>query len=589
MSFRNSFSDRFGRDSNRGGSSRMFGSRGGSSISNDTRLSKPRWDKLKLAPFEKNFYQEPLVLRSRPRSEDEQFYSSNSVVVRGKSIPRPMLTFAETGFPEGILQQLNSSFEKPSVIQAVSWPIGLSGLDMVGIAQTGSGKTLAFLLPAIVHIKNQARLARGDGPIVLIVAPTRELAQQVQAVAQAYGTRLGLRSVCVYGGAAKGPQQRELQRGVEICIATPGRLIDFIKMGVTNLRRCTYLVLDEADRMLDMGFEPQITQIVDQIRPDKQTLMYSATWPSEVRALAEKYLHDYVFVNIGSLELAANHNITQVVEIVPEFEKHDRLLKLLQEITHGEDPKTLIFVETKRKADELTRWLRQKGWPALCIHGDKAQTERDWVLTEFRTGKSPILIATDVAARGLDVDDIKYVINYDYPQCSEDYVHRIGRTGRCNRKGTAYTFFNSTNARYAKDLLEVLKEAKQEINPKLYEMLDMARGAGKPRNRYSRWKGDDNFASRKRTIEQTDCYGEKRARTGGDAMMNGGFGFGAYRSGGNFGSSAVTVGKSGAAGFSATTQWGQQRAAWGAGGTIQTTSSNGAGGYGGAASVTRRW
>ncbi|CDW55278.1 ATP dependent RNA helicase DDX5 [Trichuris trichiura] len=521
FSFRNSFTDRFGKDSNRGGSSRTFGGgRGNSNVGNDTRLSKPRWDKLKLAPFEKNFYREPLVLRSRPRSEDEQFYSSNSVVVRGKSIPRPMLTFAETGFPEVILQQLNANFEKPSVIQAVSWPIGLSGLDMVGIAQTGSGKTLAFLLPAIVHIKNQARLARGDGPIVLIVAPTRELAQQVQAVAQAYGTRLGLRSVCVYGGAAKGPQQRELQRGVEICIATPGRLIDFVKMGVTNLRRCTYLVLDEADRMLDMGFEPQITQIVDQIRPDKQTLMYSATWPSEVRALAEKYLHDYVFVNVGSLELAANHNITQVVEIVQEFEKHDRLLKLLQEITHGEDPKTLIFVETKRKADELTRWLRQKGWPALCIHGDKAQTEREWVLTEFRSGKSPILIATDVAARGLDVDDIKYVINYDYPQCSEDYVHRIGRTGRCNRKGTAYTFFNSTNARYAKDLLEVLKEAKQEINPKLYEMLDMAR-------------------------------------------------------------------KSGAAGFGATTQWGQQRTAWGAGGTISTTSSNGA--YGGAASVNRRW
>ncbi|KRZ03343.1 putative ATP-dependent RNA helicase DDX5, partial [Trichinella zimbabwensis] len=484
-------------------------------------LRKPRWDQIKLPAFEKNFYKESSILMARPVSEDENFFNTNDVNVRGNRTPRPVLTFEEAGFTDSLTNQLNSNFAKPSVIQATSWPIALSGRDMVGIAQTGSGKTLSFLLPSIVHIKHQPRVERGEGPIVcyeivvLVLAPTRELAQQVQEVAIEYGSRNGIRSVCVYGGASKGPQQRELERGVEVCIATPGRLLDFLRMGVTNLRRCTFLVLDEADRMLDMGFEPQIRQIVDQTRPDRQTIMFSATWPTEVRALAESFLRDYVFVNIGSLQLAANHNIEQVVEIVSEFEKHERLLKLLQEVTKDSDPKVLIFVETKRKADELTRWLRQKGWPVLSIHGDKAQGERDWVLNEFRTGKSPIVIATDVAARGLDVDDIKFVVNYDYPQCSEDYVHRIGRTGRCNRTGTAYTFFNANNARYAKDLIDVLVEAKQHVNPKLYELVQLARGA-KPKGRYgnNRWRSnnDDNRKRSQDNINNRDGGFGKRTR-----------------------------------------------------------------------------
>uniref|UniRef100_A0A3B1JMU3 RNA helicase n=1 Tax=Astyanax mexicanus TaxID=7994 RepID=A0A3B1JMU3_ASTMX len=253
--------------------------------------------------------------------------------------------------------------------------------------------------------------------LCLVLAPTRELAQQVQQVAFDYGKSSRIKSTCVYGGAPKGPQIRDLERGVEICIATPGRLIDFLEAGKTNLRRCTYLVLDEADRMLDMGFEPQIRKIVDQIRPDRQTLMWSATWPKEVRQLAEDFLREYVQINIGALELSANHNILQIVDVCMENEKDNN-------------------------------------------------------------GKAPILIATDVASRGLDVEDVKFVINYDYPNSSEDYVHRIGRTARSTNKGTAYTFFTPGNLRQARDLVRVLEEARQAINPKLLQLVDSGRGGG---------------------------------------------------------------------------------------------------------------
>jgi superfamily II DNA/RNA helicase len=277
--------------------------------------------------------------------------------------------------------------------------------------------------------------------------------------------------------------------------------------------------------MLDMGFEPQIRKILEQIRPERQILMYSATWPKEVQALAEDYLEEYCLINIGSMDLAANHNIHQLVEICDEHEKEQRLLKLIRELTRDTDPKTLIFVETKRKADELTRYMRREGWPTLCIHGDKAQQERDWVLNEFKTGKSPILIATDVAARGLDVDDIKYVINFDFPHCSEDYIHRIGRTGRRDRKGTAYTFFTSSNAKSARELIKILEEAHQEINPKLYELAEVAKNF-RSRSRF-RNKGEDSFpaASRKRGAD-FDGYGGGAKRGRFDDKRGGGRGRG---------------------------------------------------------------
>merc|ERR550514_483078 len=336
--------------------------------------------------------------------------SKNITIVEGQSVPKPVRTFEEASFPDYVLDEVQrAGFKEPSPIQIQGWPIALSGRDMVGIAETGSGKTLAFLLPAIVHINAQPYLSKGDGPIVLTLAPTRELAVQTQGECSKFGKSSRIKNTCVYGGVPKSEQSRDLSEGVEIVIATPGRLIDFLEGDRTNLKRVTYLVLDEADRMLDMGFEPQVRKICSQIRPDRQTLMWSATWPKEVQKLARDICRESpVHINIGSGELRANHNIRQYVEVCTDFDKHRRLQALVEKVMDGS--RILIFSATKRDADTLTKEMRLDGWPALCIHGDKKQEERDWVMKEFKEGKSPILVATDVASRGIDVKDIKYVI-----------------------------------------------------------------------------------------------------------------------------------------------------------------------------------
>lgn len=484
-------------------------------------LRKPRWDLSRLEPFKKDFYIPHLRVMQRSAYEVDEWRRSKEISLKGKQIPEPVFSFEEAGFPDYVnIEVRNAGFKAPTPIQAQGWPIALSGRDMVGIASTGSGKTLSYILPAIVHINHQSRLMRGDGPIVLVLAPTRELAQQIQQVATDFGSTSRIRNTCVFGGAPKGPQVTDLADGVEIVIATPGRLIDFLESNRTDLKRCTYLVLDEADRMLDMGFEPQIRKIIEQIRPDRQTLMWSATWPKEVQALASEFLKDYIQINVGSLSLSANHNILQIIDVCQEYEKETKLSTLLKEIMAEKENKTIIFIETKRRVDDITRKMKRDGWPAVCIHGDKSQQERDWVLQDFRSGKAPILVATDVAARGLDVEDVKFVINFDYPSNSEDYVHRIGRTGRSSRTGTAYTFFTPNNANKASDLLAVLKEAKQVINPKLQEMADRNWGngnsSGRGRNRWTRGRAQTQRSptrSRSRSPKRPTRYDRSRSRS----------------------------------------------------------------------------
>lgn len=317
-------------------------------------LVKPVWDLGNLEPIEKDFYKPHVDVEGRSEEAVEMFRSTKEITVSGNNVPRPNQVFDEGNFPDHVMTIVKEQgFIEPTGIQAQGWPIALSGRDMVGIASTGSGKTLAYMLPAAVHIVHQQRIQRGDGPIALILAPTRELAQQIQSVAQAYNAHGTIRNTCLFGGSPKGPQARDLERGVEIVIATPGRLIDFLERGTTNLRRCTYLVLDEADRMLDMGFEPQIRKIIEQIRPDRQVLMWSATWPKEIQALAEDFLTDYVKVNIGSLNLSANNNIKQIIEVCEEHEKEGKLTHLLKEIASERDNKVIVFVETKKKVTKL--------------------------------------------------------------------------------------------------------------------------------------------------------------------------------------------------------------------------------------------
>ncbi|CAI7613205.1 hypothetical protein PCG10_003587 [Penicillium crustosum] len=456
------------------------GAAGGDRMNNlGAGLKTQDWDINTMPKFEKSFYKEHPDVTARSEEDVQAFRKSKEMAIQGTNVPRPVETFDEAGFPAYVLSEVKAQgFDAPTAIQSQGWPMALSGRDVVGIAETGSGKTLSYCLPAIVHINAQPLLAPGDGPIVLVLAPTRELAVQIQAEITKFGKSSRIRNTCVYGGVPKGPQIRDLSRGVEVCIATPGRLIDMLEAGRTNLRRVTYLVLDEADRMLDMGFEPQIRKIIGQIRPDRQTCMWSATWPKEVRQLASDFLSDYIQVNVGSTDLSANHRITQIVEVVSDFEKRDKMIKHLEKIMEDRSNKCIIFTGTKRVADEITRFLRQDGWPALSIHGDKQQNERDWVLNEFKQGKSPIMVATDVASRGIDVRDITHVLNYDYPNNSEDYVHRIGRTARAGAKGTAITFFTTDNSKQARDLVTILTEAKQQVDPRLAEMVRYGGGGG---------------------------------------------------------------------------------------------------------------
>lgn len=460
----------------------------GSYNSNDlgANLRQINWNQQTLVKFEKDFYQEHPNVSALTEDDAERIRKSKNItIVGGAPVPKPVRTFEEASFPDYVLEEVSrAGFKEPTPIQVQGWPIALSGRDMVGIAETGSGKTLAFLLPAIVHINAQPYLQRGDGPIVLIMAPTRELANQIQEEAQRFGKSSKIKNTCLYGGVPKAPQGRDLREGVEIVIATPGRLIDFLDSGETNLKRVTYLVLDEADRMLDMGFEPQVRKVQSQIRPDRQTLMWSATWPREVQNLARDICRENpAHINVGSLDLRTAHTIRQYVEVCQEQDKRGRLKRLLEKVMDGS--KILIFCDTKRGGDQLTREMRTDGWPALCIHGDKKQEERDWVLKEFKSAKSPILVATDVASRGLDVKDIKYVINYEFPGSIEDYIHRVGRTGRAGATGSSYTFFTADKFRHAKDLVKVLKEASQPVPAELEKLADGGGGGGYDRGR--RW------------------------------------------------------------------------------------------------------
>lgn len=453
-------------------------------------------------------------------SPAELYRQQHEVTATGDNVPPPFMTFEAANFPPEILREIHSAgFLSPTPIQAQTWPIALQSRDIVAIAKTGSGKTLGYLIPAFLLLR-KCRNNPQNGPTVLVLAPTRELATQIQDEAIKFGRSSRVSCTCLYGGAPKGPQLKELDRGADIVVATPGRLNDILEMKKIDFAQVSLLVLDEADRMLDMGFEPQIRKIVNEIPPRRQTLMYTATWPKEVRRIASDLLINPIQVNIGSVdELAANKAITQYVEVVPQMEKERRLEQILKAQERGS--KVIVFCSTKRLCDQLARTVG-RNFGAVVIHGDKSQGERDWVLNQFRCGKSPILVATDVAARGLDIKDIRVVINYDFPTGIEDYVHRIGRTGRAGATGVSYTFFSEQDWKYASDLVKVLEGANQHVPPEVREMaLRGAPSFGKDRGAMSRFDSGGHGG-------RWDSGGRGGMRDGGfrgrGGMRDGGFG-----------------------------------------------------------------
>mmetsp|Transcript_27015 Transcript_27015/g.73020 ORF Transcript_27015/g.73020 Transcript_27015/m.73020 type:complete len:598 (+) Transcript_27015:3277-5070(+) len=383
---------------------------------------------------------------------------------------KPLPKFSHTGLPPNMLHATRE-FASPSPIQSQCWPIIQSGRDLIGIASTGSGKTLGFGLPMMAHITKQKEagvVGKGKGPYAVVMAPTRELALQINQVLEDAGSKCGIRSLCVYGGVPKNQQIDGLRRGAEVVVGTPGRMEDLMNDNILRLNEVTYLVLDEADRMLDLGFEPHIRAICSHVRSDRQTMMFSATWPTGVQQLAAHFMTQPVKVVIGSQDLAASHSITQHVEVIDPAARDDRLLQLLRQYHSSRTNRIIIFVLYKKEAPRVESLLNRKGFTAAAIHGDINQVQRTAAVEGFKSGKIPLLIATDVAARGLDIPGVEVVINYSFPLTTEDYVHRIGRTGRAGKEGIAHTFFcASMDKPRAGELINVLREAGQKVPEEL--------------------------------------------------------------------------------------------------------------------------
>ena len=343
-------------------------------------------------------------------------------------------TFADLGLAQPMLDALHDAgYDRPTPIQREAIPVALKGRDLIGLAQTGTGKTASFTLPIVNRLLGGPRRTR-----VLILTPTRELCLQVEESFRKYSKYAPVDVIPVFGGVGYEPQEKALRSGVDAVVATPGRLLDHLEKRNVDFTFLETLVLDEADRMLDMGFAPQLNRIVEQIPRYRQTLLFSATMPPEVEALARKYLRKPVVVQVGRRSSAAT-TVTHAVYPVPRQRKNDLLVHLLSEKDHES---VLVFTRTKSGADRVVHDLERAGIDAGAMHADKSQQQRMQALEDFKSGKLRVLVATDIAQRGLDISGITHVINYDVPQQPEDYVHRIGRTGRAASTGDAYTFMS---------------------------------------------------------------------------------------------------------------------------------------------------
>ncbi|XP_065849994.1 DEAD-box ATP-dependent RNA helicase 52C-like [Euphorbia lathyris] len=459
-------------------------------------------------------------------------YEDIPVEVTGSNIPAAVNTFSEIDLGEGLNENIKRcNYVRPTPIQRHAIPIAVAGRDLMACAQTGSGKTAAFCFPIIHGILRGQFKTAGSGrgrnrvacPTALILSPTRELSCQIHDEAHKFAYNTGVKIGVVYGGAPILQQFRNLEKGVDVLVATPGRLVDMIERGRVSLGMIKYLALDEADRMLDMGFEPQIRKIVQQMDmpplAQRQTMLFSATFPHNIQKLASDFLSDYVFLTVGRVGSSTNL-IAQRVELVQDMDKRNRLVDILgSQMANGTNSKqnlTLIFVETKRGADALEHWLCTNGFPAIAIHGDKMQKERERALKLFKSGATPILVATDVASRGLDIPHVSHVINFDLPRDIDDYVHRIGRTGRAGKSGAATAFFSDKNSPIAKGLAEVMKEGNLEVPSWLSQYAESSSYGGRTK-RYggSKFGGYDCRSNSNSQSYNMDSYSYGTSVSGG--------------------------------------------------------------------------
>ncbi|XP_032361791.1 putative ATP-dependent RNA helicase DDX4 isoform X2 [Etheostoma spectabile] len=411
-------------------------------------------------------------------------YDDIMVDVSGTNPPQAIMTFDEAALCESLRKNVNKSgYVKPTPVQKHGIPIISAGRDLMACAQTGSGKTAAFLLPILQQLMADGVAASSfselQEPEAIIVAPTRELINQIYLEARKFAFGTCVRPVVVYGGVSTGHQIRDILRGCNVLCGTPGRLLDMIGRGKVGLSKLRYLVLDEADRMLDMGFEPDMRRLVGfpemPSKENRQTLMFSATYPEDIQRMAADFLKtDYLFLAVGVVGGACS-DVEQTFIQVTKFSKREQLLDFLK--TTGTE-RTMVFVETKRQADFIATYLCQEKVLTTSIHGDREQREREQALADFRSGKCPVLVATSVAARGLDIQDVQHVVNFDLPNNIDEYVHRIGRTGRCGNTGKAVSFYDpEADGQLARSLVTILSKAQQEVPSWLEESAFSGPGA----------------------------------------------------------------------------------------------------------------
>ncbi|KAF5299388.1 hypothetical protein FQR65_LT09429 [Abscondita terminalis] len=410
------------------------------------------------------------------------FREDYNITIKGGKIPEPIRGWTESGIQKELLEIIDKvGYKDPTPIQRQAIPIGMQNRDIIGVAETGSGKTLAFLIPLLSWIQSLPKIERNEdadqGPYAIILAPTRELAQQIEEETSKFGQPLGIRTVVVVGGLSREEQGFRLRMGCEIVIATPGRLIDVLENRYLVLNQCTYIVLDEADRMIDLGFEPDVQRILEympvtNLKPDseeaedskvllanyntkkkyRQTVMFTATMPPAVERLARTYLRRPAVVYIGSIGKPVDR-VEQVVHIMTE---NDKRRKLMEYLSKGIEPPIIIFVNQKKGADVLAKGLEKLGYSACTLHGGKGQEQREYALASLKSGTKDILVATDVAGRGIDIKDVSMVINYDMAKTIEDYTHRIGRTGRAGKTGIAVSFCTNDDSALFYDLKQMV-------------------------------------------------------------------------------------------------------------------------------------
>jgi len=452
-------------------------------------LEKQKKKERKAAWDDRHWTEKPL---NEMKERDWRIFKEDfNITTKGGNIPNPIRSWKESNLPKNILSIIKDiGYDEPTPIQKQAIPIELENRDIIGVAETGSGKTASFIIPMLVYISHLPPITEdnmADGPYALILAPTRELVQQIEEEAVKFAKPLGFNCVSLVGGHAVEGQAFNLRNGAEIVMATPGRLKDCLDNRILVLSQCTYVVMDEADRMIDMGFEADVNFILDQlpvsnIKPDtdesensltnrvnktlyRQTVMFSATMPPAVERLAKKYLRRPAIVNIGNVGQAVD-TVEQIVEFInDDNRKRQRLIEILNE---DYNPPIMVFVNQKKGCDVLYKALDKLGFRVTTLHGGKSQEQREYALLQLKNRVKDILIATDVAGRGIDVKNVSLVVNYDMAKNIEDYTHRIGRTGRAGKNGTAITFLSNYDTDVLYDLKQmIMKSSISRLPPEL--------------------------------------------------------------------------------------------------------------------------